>query len=54
MQIDRKAGSAPRTQEVALEIQGLKGGCVGCADCKGLCHELIETMLLPDLLLKSK
>ncbi|WP_292022566.1 hypothetical protein [Maritimibacter sp. UBA3975] len=54
MQVDRQTGHAPRTRDVASRIVELKQGCVGCADCRGLCHELIETMLVPDLVLKGK
>ncbi|MEC7765306.1 MAG: hypothetical protein VX874_25610 [Pseudomonadota bacterium] len=54
MQIDRRTAHAPRTRDVAVQVSGLKSGCVGCTDCKGLCHELIEAMLVPDLVLKGK
>jgi hypothetical protein len=54
MQVDRQTGHAPRTREVASQVMGLKQGCVGCTDCRGLCHELIEAMLVPDLVLKGK
>ncbi|EAQ13215.1 MULTISPECIES: hypothetical protein [Maritimibacter] len=54
MQVDRRTAHAPRTRDLAVQVSGLKQGCVGCADCKGLCHELIEAMLVPDLVLKDK
>lgn len=54
MQIDRTAGKSPRTQEIIVQVSGLRANCVGCADCKGLCHELIEAMLVPELVLKGK
>ncbi len=54
MQIERSAGKAPRTESLAVQVSGLKHGCVGCAECKGLCHELIEAMLVPDMVLKGK
>ncbi|WP_202530589.1 hypothetical protein [Maritimibacter harenae] len=54
MQIDRQTGHAPRSQDLAHKMSGLKSGCVGCTDCKGLCHELIEAMLVPELVLKGK
>ena len=54
MQIDRRPAHAPRTRDMAVQIAGLKSGCIGCSDCKGLCHELIEAMLVPDLVLKDK
>ncbi|MBV7407514.1 hypothetical protein [Maritimibacter sp. DP1N21-5] len=54
MQIDRKAGFAPRTRELGATLTGLKSGCVGCTDCKGLCHELIEALVVPDMVLKAK
>ncbi|WP_298495682.1 hypothetical protein [uncultured Maritimibacter sp.] len=54
MQIDRKSGFAPRTRDLNTTLSGLKAGCVGCADCKGLCVELIEALLVPDIVLKAK
>ena len=54
MQIDRDAGKAPRTRDLVVQVFGLKQGCVGCTDCKGLCHELIDAMLVPELVLKGK
>ena len=41
-----------RTRKIATDIPRLKGPCVACADCKGLCAELIEVMTLPDAVVR--
>ena len=54
MQIDRKTGFAPRSRELGATLSGLKSGCVGCADCRGLCAELIEALVVPEIVLKPR
>ncbi|MGH1368421.1 MAG: hypothetical protein ACRBCL_07365 [Maritimibacter sp.] len=54
MQAKRIAGYAPQTETLARDVTALKAGCVGCSDCKGLCQELIDAMLVPGLVLKGK
>lgn len=51
MSIDRLAGFAPRTRALASDLAVLQGPCVGCTDCEGLCRELIEALVLPDVVL---
>lgn len=54
MEVKRSKAPTERTGKVAAEIPRLRGPCVACADCKGLCAELIEVMTLPDAILKDK
>jgi formate hydrogenlyase subunit 6/NADH:ubiquinone oxidoreductase subunit I len=52
MEIERKAGAAPRTAELARKLARVQGPCVGCENCRGLCTAMIEAMTLPDVVLK--
>ncbi len=54
MQIDRTIGPSIKSRDQSAVVAGLRTGCVGCADCKGTCLELVETVLVPDLVLKSR
>lgn len=29
------------------------GSCIGCAGCQGLCQEIIDLAVLPDIVLKQ-
>jgi hypothetical protein len=53
MQIERVAGFAPRTRALAEELVPLNAPCIGCKDCAGICHALLDLMNLPDLILKG-
>lgn len=53
MNISRLVASAPRTNAIAIELSKLNGPCVGCTDCKGLCKELIDALVLPDVILSK-
>ncbi len=52
MKIARKAGFAPKTEALGSELLGLPC-CVGCAECQGLCLELVEALTLPDIVVKQ-
>lgn len=54
MQIDRTKPATPRVTALAGDISSLQGPCVGCTDCVGLCEVLIDTLVLPDLILTKK
>lgn len=54
MNISRLVASAPRTKSVSIELSKLNGPCVGCTDCDGLCKELIEALVVPDIILSRK
>lgn len=51
MIINRDKAPAHHVGELAQELSGLHGPCVGCKDCKGLCNALIEALVLPDVIL---
>lgn len=53
MQIERVAGYAPKTRTLAEGLTHVNGPCIGCKDCAGICHVLLDLMSLPDLLLKG-
>lgn len=53
MDIERLAAFAPRTRELAEEMEELQGPCIGCEDCSGICHVLFDLIRLPDLVLKG-
>ena len=52
MHVTRDAAHAPRTQVLVAQVATLKGPCVGCPGCTGLCRELIELMTVPEAVLK--
>ena len=54
MNIDRKTAYAPRTSALAGKISQLQDPCVGCTDCVGMCAALIETMLVPEVVLRRE
>lgn len=54
MRIDRNIGHAPRTVAVGQKLIEASGRCVGCTECEGLCKELIEVLVLPEVVLKGK
>ncbi|MDK3071668.1 hypothetical protein QO034_00970 [Sedimentitalea sp. JM2-8] len=54
MNISRLVAAAPRTAALSLELSKLNGPCVGCTDCNGLCKELIEALIVPDVILSRK
>ena len=54
MQVGRKVGHAPLVTSMAKQIAELRSACVGCKDCRGICHALIETLSLPEAVLDEK
>ncbi len=54
MQVARKAAFAPRSEAVGAQLAALNEPCVGCTDCTGLCKDLIDAVVLPDLLLSRR
>jgi CO dehydrogenase/acetyl-CoA synthase alpha subunit len=50
MTIERLAGFAPRTRALAAQIGELQEPCIGCRDCEGFCHVLLDLMNLPDFI----
>ncbi len=53
MDIERVAGFAPRTRALGESLVQLNEPCVGCKECRGVCHALLDLMSLPDLVLKG-
>ncbi len=53
MQINRSKAETPQLKALAGQISALQGPCVGCSDCVGLCEALIETLVLPDVILSK-
>lgn len=51
MFVSRHIAQAPRTEALASEIAKLNAPCIGCTNCNGLCRELIDALVVPDLVL---
>ncbi len=49
--ITRSQAGSERTEALGRRIARLGAPCVGCADCRGLCHELIEVLVVPEVVL---
>jgi hypothetical protein len=54
MKIDRSKAETPIVNSLAAELSSMRTPCVGCPGCDGLCAALIDTMVLPDLILARK
>ncbi|SFL68753.1 hypothetical protein [Shimia aestuarii] len=54
MRIDRNIGHAPRVEAIGQKLMESPMRCVDCTECKGLCQELIEVLVLPDMVLKGR
>lgn len=54
MNIVRSKPITSRTQALGLAVSELNGPCVGCADCNGLCADLIDALVVPDIVLSKK
>ncbi len=53
MNVTRSRGETTRCDALAGRIAVLNVPCVGCRDCRGLCAELIEALVLPDVILSD-
>jgi hypothetical protein len=51
MSINRGKAPSHCTDELARKMADLRGPCIGCKDCKGLCRDLLELLMLPDIIL---
>lgn len=51
MTITRSPAVTERSEELVQRIAGMGAPCVGCTDCRGLCHELIEAIVVPEIIL---
>ena len=54
MNIVRSKPDTSHTSSLAVELGSLQGPCVGCTDCVGLCADLIDVLLIPDVVLSKK
>ncbi len=54
MNITRSNTDTTRTASLTVELATLQGPCVGCTDCNGLCAELIDALMIPDIILSKK
>lgn len=54
MKIIRNKAETPNMTELSMGLAQLNNPCVGCSDCVGLCEALIDTLILPDLILSKK
>ena len=54
LNITRSRGETRRSNDLAAQVAGLGTPCVGCSNCRGLCVELIEAMVLPEIILSGK
>lgn len=54
MQINRSKAETPKLAALAGQVSALQGPCVGCSDCVGLCMALIDTLVLPDVILTKR
>jgi len=53
MTITRNRGETRRSEALADRIAGMSSPCVGCSDCRGLCKELIEVLVVPEIILNE-
>ena len=51
MSINRDKAPSHCTNELARKMADLRGPCIGCKDCKGMCRDLLELLMLPDIIL---
>lgn len=54
MSTSRRIGHAPRLQELARELNDFSSPCIGCAGCEGLCHALIDVLVLPKIIARGR
>lgn len=47
----RRIAHTPRASALARRLAELDTPCVGCSECRGLCHELIAALIVPELVL---
>lgn len=54
MNISRLATPVPDSTPYTLLFSKLHGSCVGCSDCNGVCKELLDALVVPDVILSRK
>ena len=51
MKTERRIAYAPHVAVLSRDLAALRGPCLGCTGCKGLCATLIDALVIPDLVL---
>ncbi|MDF3416258.1 hypothetical protein HKX54_17435 [Sulfitobacter sp. M57] len=54
MHAQQAIGYAPRTRALARDLEAQHMVCVGCDDCRGICQALLDSILIPNLILKDR
>ncbi|MEX0338311.1 MAG: hypothetical protein AB3N11_04645 [Arenibacterium sp.] len=54
MNIVRSKPATPHTTNLSIQLNQMSGHCVGCSDCNGLCAELLDALMIPDIVLAKK
>lgn len=54
MQMQQSQAHAPKVEALWDRLTTLRGPCIGCKGCEGVCAELIEALTLPDAILKDR
>ena len=54
MNIVRSKPSKSHSSALSVALADLYGPCVGCPDCNGLCADLIDALIVPDVILAKK
>lgn len=51
--VKRLVGHAPQVASVADTLSQMKGPCIGCPRCQGLCQALIDVVVVPKVILSK-
>lgn len=51
MEVHRTKTDSPVLKALGAELPDITAQCFGCVDCDGLCHEVLEALVLPDTIL---
>ena len=54
MDIQRSKPDQTHTTALSAALGDLHNPCVGCANCNGLCADLIDVLMIPDIILSRK
>lgn len=54
MHIVRSKPGTTQTSALSAELATINCTCVGCSNCTGLCAELIDALVIPELILSRK
>lgn len=54
MNIIRSKPDHTHTTALAAALNELNNPCVGCANCNGMCADLVDVLMIPDVILSRK